>query len=125
MSKSLKPLILICDDEEGIRESFRLILEDDYELVFAESGPSAIEKIKTLSPSLVILDIKMPKMHGLEALKEIKKLSPKTPVVIVSGYDSVELAREAIKLGAADYIPKPFKSDQILKLAQTAAHDGG
>lgn len=124
MAKTTKPLILICDDEEGVRESFKLILEDSYTLSFAENGPKAIEQLKALSPALVLLDIKMPKMHGLEILKEIKKLKPKVPVVIVSGYDSVELAQEAIKLGASDYIPKPFKSQQILTLVRSVTQDG-
>lgn len=124
MAQPMRPLILICDDEEGIRESFRLILEDDYELEFAENGPKAIEKLSALSPALVLLDIKMPKMHGLEVLREFKSMKPGVPVVIVSGYDSVELAQEAVKLGAADYIPKPFKSQQILSLVRSVLQDG-
>lgn len=110
-----KPIILICDDEEGIRESFKLILADSYELKFAHNGPEALEILKSLNPSLMLLDIKMPKMHGLDILKEVKKAKPKLPVIIVTGYQSVEMAQEALKLGAADYIPKPFESKQILK----------
>lgn len=115
MTHESKPLILVCDDEEGVRESLKLILEDDYAVEFADNGPAAIEKLRTLKPRLVLLDIKMPKMHGLEALKEMKKLSPQTPVVIVSGYDSVELAQEAVKLGAVNYYSKPFSRVRILK----------
>ncbi len=110
-----KPTILICDDEEGIRESFKLILEDQYDLRFATHGLEAIEMLKSLNPSLMLLDIKMPKIHGLEVLKTIKQLKPNLPVIIVTGYQSVEMAQEALKLGAADYIPKPFESKQILK----------
>lgn len=110
-----KPTILICDDEEGIRESFKLILADTYELKFAHNGLEALEALKSLTPSLMLLDIKMPKMHGLDILKEVKKLKPSLPVIIVTGYQSVEMAQEAIKNGAADYIPKPFESKQILK----------
>ena len=114
-----KPIILICDDEEGIRESFKLILADDYELKFAQNGPEALETLKTLNPSAMLLDIKMPKMHGLDILKEVKKIKPKLPVIIVTGYQSVEMAQEAIKLGASDYIPKPFESKQILKAVKS------
>ena len=120
MSKSIKPVILICDDEEGIRESFKLILEDQYNLKFATNGPEALEMLKTLNPALMMLDIKMPKIHGLEVLKQIKQLKPKLPVIIVTGYQSVEMAQEALRLGAADYIPKPFESKQILKAVATA-----
>ncbi len=110
-----KPIVLICDDEEGIRESFKLILSDLYDLHFAENGLKGLEMLKTLSPAAMLLDIKMPKLNGMETLKQIKKLKPTLPVIIVTGYQSVELAQEALKNGASDYIPKPFDSKQILK----------
>ena len=113
--KSKHHRILIVDDEEGVRESFKLILEDDYNLRFAMNGLEAIELLKSFTPSLMLLDIKMPKTHGMEILKQIKKAKPKLPVIIVTGYQSVEMAQEAIKNGASDYIPKPFDSKQILK----------
>ena len=113
--KPKKPLILVVDDEEGIRESFKLILEDYYELKFATNGIDALETLKISAPDLVLLDIKMPKIHGMEILKQVKSLKPKLPVIIVTGYQSVETAQEAFKNGAADYIPKPFDSKQILK----------
>lgn len=116
MISNSKPIILICDDEEGIRESFKLVLSDLYELRFAENGLKALEMLKDLSPAAMLLDIKMPKLNGMEALKQIKKLKPSLPVIIVTGYQSVELAQEAIKNGAADYIPKPFDSKHILKV---------
>ncbi len=115
MTSKPKPTLLICDDEEGIRESFKLILEDSYNLRFAINGVEALEMLKTFTPDLMLLDIKMPKMHGMDILKQIKIIKPELPVIIVTGYQSVETAQEAIKNGAADYIPKPFESKQILK----------
>ncbi len=112
-----KPRILICDDEEGIRESLKLILEDFYELEFAKNGLESLEMIKKSAPAMMFLDIKMPKLHGMETLKQIKKARPDLPVVIVTGYQSVEIAQEALKNGAADYIPKPFKSGHVLQVA--------
>ena len=117
--KPKKPLILVCDDEEGIRESFKLILEDQYTLKFATNGIEALEVLKTVTPDLMLLDIKMPKQHGMEILKEVKKLKPSLPVIIVTGYQSVEMAQEALKNGAADYIPKPFESKEILKVVES------
>ena len=114
-SLAKKPTILICDDEEGIRESFKLILEDHYDLKFATNGLEALEILKSLSPAAMLLDIKMPKIHGLEILKRVKEAHPKLPVIIVTGYQSVEMAQEALKNGAADYIPKPFDSKTIIK----------
>lgn len=115
-----KPVILICDDEEGIRESFKLILEDSYDLRFAQNGLEALELLKSIEPKAMLLDIKMPKAHGIEILKQVKKIKPKLPVIIVTGYQSVEMAQEAIKNGAADYIPKPFESKQILQAVAVA-----
>ncbi len=112
-----RPLILICDDEEGIRESFKLILEDFYELKFAHNGMEGFEMAGSCSPAMMFLDIKMPKLHGMESLKKIKKAYPKLPVVIVTGYQSVEIAQEALKNGASDYIPKPFESKHVLEVA--------
>ena len=118
MVSSSKHTILICDDEEGIRESFKLILDGKYDLKFAVTGIEAVDMLKTLSPDVMLLDIKMPKMHGMEILKQVKRLRPLLPVIIVTGYQSVEMAQEALKLGAADYIPKPFESKQILKAVE-------
>ena len=114
MTAQAKPVVLICDDEEGIRESLKLILSDFYDLRFAANGLEALEMLKNFSPNAMLLDIKMPKTHGLDILKQVKKLQPKLPVIIVTGYQSVEMAQEATRLGAADYIPKPFESKQIL-----------
>ena len=113
--------ILIIDDEEGIRESLKLILEDHYSLITSENGPLALEMIendKDHTLGLVLLDIKMPKIHGLETLKLIKEKRPELPVIMVTAYKSVEIAVEATKLGASGYIVKPFKSDEILNIAK-------
>ena len=107
--------ILIVDDEEGIRESFKLILGDFYTLSFACNAADALDKIDQNPPHLMLLDIKMPKMNGLDFLKQLKVKKPKLPVIIVTGYQSVETAQEAIRNGASDYIPKPFDSKDILE----------
>ena len=119
-SASKKPMILICDDEEGVRESFKVILSDDYSLRFTKNSPEAVESLKTTSPAAVLLDIKMPKKNGAEILRQIKKLRPSLPVIIVTGYQSVELAQQVIADGAADYIPKPFAPDRLLKALAAA-----
>ena len=108
-----KKRILICDDEEGVRESLNLILEDDYELEFASTGNEAVEKIKTSPFDCILLDIKMPGKDGLETMEEIRTISPDVKVIIVTGYQSVETASKAVKLGAVDYITKPFESADV------------
>ena len=109
--------ILIADDEEGIRESLNLILGDDYELVFAQDGEETLAKLSKDSFALALLDIKMPKLDGLEVLRRLKGHLD-TPVVVLTAYQSIELAREAVKLGAIDYLPKPFEREQILAAVQ-------
>ncbi len=109
-----RPRILIADDEEGIRESLRLILGEDYELAFASDGEETLARLAQESFELVLLDIKMPKLDGLEVLRRIKANGLTTPVLVLTAYQSVELAREAVKLGALNYLPKPFEREQIL-----------
>lgn len=108
-----KKKILICDDLESIRESLKLVLEDDYELLFAKDGYEAIEFIQREPFDLALLDIKMPKLNGIEALKEIHKIKPEQKVLFVTGYQSMEVAQEAVQLGASEYIIKPFSSQEL------------
>lgn len=110
----MKSPILVCDDEEGIRESLKLILENDYDVILTETGDEAIRRMKEDPVGLAILDIKMPKKDGLETLKELKKVNPSAKVIIATGYKSVDVAQEAIKLGASDYIVKPFDKAKII-----------
>ena len=111
--------ILICDDEEGIRESLKLILEDHYDLILADQGKQCLEFLKNNKDiGLVFLDIKMPKIHGLDILEVIKKDHPRVKVVMVTGYQSVDTASEATQRGASGYIVKPFKSTDILESAK-------
>lgn len=115
MNDHLSKKVLICDDEEGIRESLKLILGDHCDLILTDSGEQCLQCLdndKTIG--LLLLDIKMPKINGLEILKAVKEKRPELNVIIVTGYKSVETAAEASSLGAAGYVVKPFKSDEIL-----------
>jgi len=116
---STKKRVLICDDELGIREALKLILEDQYDLDESTTGNEAIEKVKNNNYDCMLLDIKMPTKDGLETLEEIHKISPTLKVIMVTGYQSIETAAKAVKLGAIDYITKPFESSEVLdKLAK-------
>jgi len=109
------PKILICDDEEGIRESLKLVLGDHYNLITVDSGDMALEVLaNNKEVKVMLLDIKMPKTHGLDILQEVKKKHPQVKIIMVTGYKSVETAAEATRLGASGYIVKPFKSEEIL-----------
>ena len=115
-----KTRILIADDEEGIRESLTLILGEDYDLVFAENGEEALARLQQERFALAFLDIKMPKLDGMEVLKLLNGEKVAIPIIMLTAYQSVELAQEAVKLGARDYLPKPFEREQILSAVRDA-----
>jgi putative two-component system response regulator len=105
--------ILVVDDELGPRESLRMILRDDYHVETAATGKQAIELIKSADYDLVILDIRMPEMSGIELLKVIREITPSTEVIMITAYASIETATEALRLGAIDYLIKPFEISSV------------
>jgi len=115
--------ILIVDDELGPREALRMILKDDYRISFATNGLEAVEHTKSRPPDLVIMDMKMPVMDGLQALKKIKEINPYISVLMVTGYGTIDTAVEAMKIGAIDYITKPFDSFSILQKVRGALEE--
>ncbi len=111
--------ILVVDDESGIRETLAGIFEDEgYRVSTAESARAALRIVEDVHPDLVLLDIWMPGMDGLEALPRIKELRPDLPVIMISGHGTVETAVKAIRMGAYDFIEKPLSLDQVLITAQ-------
>lgn len=106
--------ILVVDDEQGILDFFNKALnKEGYEVVTALNGLEAIKLVKEGKPDLVILDIKMPGIDGIETLKRIRWLNKKTIVIMLTAYGTLDSAKEALRLGAHDYITKPFKLDYI------------
>src|SRR5215204_5210567 len=111
----MKPRILVIDDEAAIRDSLKMILEyEDYEFIGAASGQDGIASVKRDAPDLVVLDIKMPGMNGLDTLAEIRKVDEALPVAMISGHGTMADAMQATRLGAFDFIEKPFTSERVL-----------
>lgn len=109
------PSILIVDDEPTIVQSLTGLLTDDgFEVISASNGYEALKLIESESPDLVLLDIWMPGMDGIETLKEIKKDNPFIQVIIITGHGTVETAVKATKLGAFDLIEKPLSFDKVI-----------
>lgn len=107
--------ILVVDDEENLRVVLRTLLRRaDYEVETASTGEEALSKFETFSPDFVLTDVRMPTMTGLELLKALREKTPTITVLVMSAYGSIDLALEAIKAGAYDYIAKPFKPDEVL-----------
>ena len=104
-----KERILVVDDEiEACRTLKDFMVFKGYEVQTAQNGEEALDKVKSFKPHIVLLDIIMPGMSGIEVLKEIKKIAPKIGVIMVSAVGEEETAKETLKLGAYDYILKPF-----------------
>lgn len=109
--------ILIVDDEQDLCWILGEILEEEgYKVSSANSGEETIDRVKKGNVDLIILDVMLPGMDGLEALRRIKKLHAKLPVIMITGYGSMDIATKAMKLGAMDYITKPFKDEYIINL---------
>src|SRR5262245_10472663 len=110
-----KSRILVVDDEAGIRDSLKMTLEyEGYEFLGAATGQEGLALVERESPDLVLLDVKMPGMDGLEVLDRIRVLNDALPVIVVSGHGTISTAVEATKKGAFDFIEKPFASDRVL-----------
>ena len=108
--------ILIVDDEEHIRTALRGVLGDEgFRTLEADSGEGVLDMVAQRRPSLVILDIWMPHVDGIELLKQLQVQDPQLPVIVISGHGTIETAVRATKLGAADFIEKPFSVEALLR----------
>jgi two-component system, NtrC family, nitrogen regulation response regulator NtrX len=120
----MKPRILVIDDESAIRDSLRMILEyEDYRFLGASSGQEGIALAQRERPDLVLLDIKMPGMDGMEVLRSLRATDEGLPVVMISGHGTTATAVDAIKSGAADFLEKPLSSERVIvTLRNVLAH---
>ncbi len=115
--------ILVIDDEESIRLLLKLSLtHKGYEVILAEDGEKGVEAFKQTKPPIVLTDIKMPGMNGIEVLKQIKQLDPDTRIIVITGHGEMESAIEALQLEASDFINKPV-SDEALSVALKRAEE--
>jgi DNA-binding NtrC family response regulator len=115
-----KPNILIVDDEEVVRRSFSRVLDGaHWRTVSAADGEQALRALARERFDVVLLDLRMPGADGIAVLKAIKARSPESEVVIITGYPSIETAKEAVRLGACDYLSKPVAPEAVIH----ATHD--
>ncbi len=116
----IRPVVLVVDDDTGLRESFRLILEDEYDVLEAADGAQALDTLRTTQVDLVLLDIRLPDIDGIAVLEQIKAFDDHMEVILVTAVQTVRTAVAAMKLGAFDYVTKPFEEDDILPLVHRA-----
>ncbi len=107
--------ILVVDDEKGMRDFLSIMLKKEgYEVASAERGEDALKAVQAEIYDLVITDVKMPQIDGIEVLKTVKDVSPETVVIMITAFATTETAVEAMKLGAYDYITKPFRPRELM-----------
>ena len=112
--------LLIVDDEEGPRQSLRVVFKDDYNLLIAGDGARAIEYAKQQKINAAVVDIRMTGMSGTEVLEKLKAIQPSIEVIMLTAYETVDTIRRALRLGACDYLNKPFDIATIRKAVATA-----
>ena len=117
--------ILIVDDDDQLRQSFdKLLTEEGHAVQTAPAGETAIAMVRESVPDLVVMDVRLPGMSGLETFRAIREIEPKLPVIVMTAFGTTETAIEATKLGAFEYMLKPFEIPEILALIDQALEAG-
>ncbi len=118
----MKPSILVVDDEKSVRYSFEVMFEDEFRVLTAEDGATALNVLNTsfIDVDIVFLDLQMPVMGGMEALKEIKKMTNSIPVILMTAFGDSDTAIQAMKEGAFDYLTKPLDGNQLTEVIEKA-----
>jgi signal transduction histidine kinase len=112
-SSSEMPQILVIDDEIGPRESLRMLLKPNYQVHTADCVETGIKVLKEKQPDTIVMDIRMPGMSGIEGLRRIREIDPHLSVIMLTGFGALDTAKEALRLGANDYISKPFDAREM------------
>src|SRR3954467_7559924 len=121
-----KSRILVIDDESAIRDSLKMTLEyEGYEFIGAATGQEGLTLAEREAPDLVLLDIKMPGMDGMDVLGRLRNMDDSIPVIMISGHGTTSTAVEAIKRGAVDFLDKPFESTDRLLVTISHAREQG
>lgn len=111
--------ILVVDDEDIVLESCQAVFElEGFEALLVPSADKALDAMKNDNFDLLLVDVKMPKKDGMYLMQEVKKQRPDIPIIVMSGYYTTETIQEAIRMGAATFIAKPFEPDELVKIVR-------
>ena len=119
-----KATILVVDDENGVRQSFNMVLKDDYNVLLAANGEEAKAIFKKNRIDLILMDIRLPDTDGITLLQDLKEIEPDTEIIMVTAVKEIQTAVKAIKLGAYEYVIKPFVVDDVLTIISRALEKG-
>lgn len=119
---TILPTLLIVDDEEGPRHSLRMVFKKDFEVCAVDNGDKALEYARNHPVSLAVLDIRMAGKSGIDVLRGLKAIDPNIEVIMLTAYETIETARQALRLGACDYLSKPFDLSTIREAVTRALH---
>ena len=116
MTEPTASKVLVIDDELGPRESLRILLKNEFQVFLADSVAKGLKILQEQHPDVILLDIRMPDMNGIDGLSEIRKLDSEVSVLMLTGFGALETAQEAIRRGANDYLRKPFDTKEIVEV---------
>lgn len=116
------PTLLVCDDEEGPRQSLRMVFRKDFQVVTVDNGDAALAYAKANRVNVAILDIRMAGKTGIDVLRGLKAIDPHVEIIMLTAYETIETARQALRLGACDYLSKPFDLSGIREAVGRAMH---
>ncbi len=117
----VSPHILLMEDEIYVAKGLRMVLEEEgYDVDWAMTGQTALEKCYDKAFDLLVADLKLPDMNGMDVIRHVKSIKPQTEVIVITGYASVESAVEAMKIGVREYLPKPFTEDEFKQVVYEA-----
>ena len=123
MATSLnRQTVLVIDDERGPRESLRILLKNNFNVLCADSVDLGLQFLKENRPDTVVMDIRMPGKSGIQGLREIREIDPSVSVIMLTGFGTLETAQEAIRLGADDYLKKPFDAKEMEEIIARNVH---
>jgi len=120
-----KMKILVVDDDAIVVKSCKRILEaEGFEVITVPSAEDALETVKKYDFDLLLIDVKMPKRDGMYLMREVKKDLPEIPIIVMSGYPTPETVADVLELGATQFIPKPFRPDELIKTIHQVIQSG-